>query len=172
MYKIKLLLVFLFTFSTAVANAQDVSNAYILKANNLSAEDELALRGLIARANHAVDMEDYDLYLSFFASDAVMDSGFGPPVEGRKAMRETLDMSRPFISGKRHVAANLVITGEGDTAQVVSYLTVFERNSSLTFQGSAVITDDLEKREGRWVITRHQTRMDPATIAAMQAVQQ
>ncbi|MEM7060981.1 MAG: nuclear transport factor 2 family protein [Pseudomonadota bacterium] len=156
-------------FSAAPKAIGQDGHRYITDTNSLLPVDELAIRQVVARTGHAVDTADYDLYLSFFADDPVMDSGFGPPVKGFKALRASLEASRPFITGKRHVAANVVINGSGDLARATYYLIVFERQEGIAFVGSAVIADDFERRDGAWKITRHVTRMDPATIAAMQA---
>ncbi len=155
----------------ATSHPEGKSRAYITAENKLPVADELAIRQIMARANHAVDTADYDLYLSFFLLTTFMDSGFGPPLRAHRTPGSS-EQSRPLISGKRHVTANIVMHGEGDRAEVVSYLIVFERDAAVRFAGSAVITDTFEKRNDKWVIVRHVTRMDPATIAALQALQQ
>jgi ketosteroid isomerase-like protein len=137
----------------------------------LSASDDLALRQIVARLNHALDAADYPTYGSFFAADAVFATTFGHAV-GPEKIAAALEQSRPFITGKRHVATNLVIDGGGDHAVVKSYLTVFERVTSLAYVGSAVNVDTFEKRNGRWLVVRHETEMDPATLAAVKAAMQ
>lgn len=142
--------------------------AYVTAASTLSVEDEVRISSIIARMNHAVDLADYPLYASFYAADGVIDSGFGPPVAGREAIVASLVQSAPFITGKRHAASNIVISGEGDQAVAVYYLIVFERLKGLTLAGTAVITDTFARSPDGWQVVRHQTRIDPATIAAMQ----
>lgn len=143
--------------------------AYIQEANSLTAADQIAILDVIARMNHAIDVNDYPLYASFYTDDGVIDSGFGPPSVGRAAIIASLDQSAPFITNKRHVVGNPVINGEGDTAKVTYYLTVFERQTGLTLAGTAVITDTLRRADGRWRVASHTTRMDPATLTAMKA---
>lgn len=136
----------LITATPTVTRGQD-TKAYITAENQLAVADELAIRQVIARLNHALDAADYPLYASFFAKDAVFTSDFGN-ANGPEEIARALDASRPLITNKRHVAANLVISGAGDQAKVTSYLVVFERAASLTYVGSAINIDTLEKRNG------------------------
>ena len=154
-----------------VASA-DGHKEYVTGESRLSVADELAIRQVIARTNHCIDAADYELYLTFFTDDIVMDSGFGAPVVGKEGVLAMLEMSRPLITNKRHVAGNVVINGQGNQAQVVTYLMVFERSASISLVGTSVITDQFVKKDGRWLISRHDTRMDPATKAAVQAMMQ
>ena len=144
------------------------ATSYITESNNLSAKDELAIRGIIAKLNHALDAADYTLYASFFSDDGKFVSGFGT-ANGRKEIAAALEQSRPMITGKRHIAGNLLVSGEGDKATVTSYLVVFERDKSLTFVGSAVNTDYMIRVDGQWMVKRHDSTLDPATEAAIQA---
>lgn len=155
--------------NTAQNNSGEVM--YITEENNLNTEDELAIRQVIARLNHALDAADYALYASFYANDAVFVTDFGDAT-GPEAIAQALEASRPLITNKRHVATNLVISGGGERAVVTSYLTVFERATSLTYVGSAINIDTLEKREGQWVVVRHESELDPATIEALQQMMQ
>jgi ketosteroid isomerase-like protein len=150
------------------AKAQDQDGAYVAATSALAAEDEVRIASIIARMNHAVDLEDYALYASFYTADGVIDSGFGPPVEGREAITASLTQSAPFITGKRHAATNIVLNGQGDMATAVYYLIVFERVEGLTIAGTAHITDTFARTPEGWQVTRHETRMDPATLTAMQ----
>jgi len=153
----------------AAAIAQSTEEAaYVTVVSSLSVEDEAEIASIIARMNHSVDLADYPLYASFYTPSGIIDSGFGPPVEGRAAIVESLNQSAPFITGKRHTATNLVIHGQGDTATAVYYLIVFERLAGLTLAGTAVITDTFARGPDGWQVERHETRMDPATLAATQ----
>jgi ketosteroid isomerase-like protein len=142
---------------------QDNKNlSYITAPSQFSAEDDAALRQVIARLNHALDAADYELYSSFFAADGVFVSGFGDAV-GPAQVAAALGNVAPFITNKRHVAGNLVISGEGDKAVVTSYLIVFEREASLSYVGSAINVDTMIRQNGRWLVARHDSTLDPAT---------
>lgn len=157
------------TSTLTVVTAQEADNkAYITAENKLVVADEMAIRQVIARLNHALDASDYPLYASFFAEEAVFTSDFGN-ANGSEKIVLALEASRPLITNKRHVAANLVISGVGDQAKVTSYLVVFERAESLTYVGSAINIDTLEKRDGQWVVVRHESELDPATLKAIQS---
>ncbi|WP_299029724.1 nuclear transport factor 2 family protein [uncultured Sulfitobacter sp.] len=156
----------LFLALTGPLHAQNT--AFLKEPNSLVAEDDLAVRQVIARLNQALDSGDYAVYGSFFADDAVFTSGFGDAT-GPAGVAAALEQVRPFITNKRHVSANLVINGAGDRAVVTSYLIVFERVADLSYVGSAINIDTLEKRGGRWLVTRHDSELDPATADAMQA---
>jgi uncharacterized protein (TIGR02246 family) len=155
--------------STSIAKESDLS--YIKAEHKLTPEDDAAIRQVIARLNHALDAADYALYASFFAKEGVFASGFGDAV-GPKQVEEALAKVADFITNKRHVAANLVISGEGNEAIVTSYLIVFERQSSLAYVGSAMNVDTLQRRDGKWLVVRHESTLDPATAAYIQSLMQ
>jgi ketosteroid isomerase-like protein len=142
------------------AKAQDIS--YITAPSRLSAEDDATLRQVIARLNHALDAADYPLYGSFFSEDGVFVSGFGDAI-GPDQVATALEKVAPFITNKRHVAGNLVISGEGDRAVVTSYLIVFEREADLAYVGSAINIDTMVRENGRWLVEKHESTLDPAT---------
>jgi uncharacterized protein (TIGR02246 family) len=135
----------------------------------LKAEDDLAARQVIARLNHALDAADYKSYGDLFATDGVFVSGFGDAV-GPKQVEEALAKVAPFITNKRHVAGNLVISGDGKQIVVTSYLIVFERQTELKYVGSALNVDTLKKVNGRWLVARHESTLDPATAAYIQSL--
>jgi ketosteroid isomerase-like protein len=135
----------------------------------LSVQDDLAIRQVIARLNHALDAADYKTYSSHFSSDAVFATTFGNAV-GPEKIAAALEQSRPFITNKRHIPSNIVLNGRGSRVEIVMYLTVFERAASLTYLGSAVTTATAEKRNGKWLMVNYGTELDPATMAAMKAV--
>ena len=135
----------------------------------LKVEDDLAVRQVIARLNHALDAADYKSYGELFAPDGVFVSGFGNAV-GPKAVAAALGQVAPFITNKRHLAGNLVISGDGHQIVVTSYLIVFERQTEMKYVGSAVNVDTLEKVDGRWRVARHDSTLDPATLAYIQSL--
>ncbi|MDX2237106.1 MAG: nuclear transport factor 2 family protein [Hyphomonadaceae bacterium] len=145
--------------------------AHPTRAQAVRADDALAIVDVIARMNGAIDTNDYPLYASHYTTDGVIDSGFGPPVSGHAAIIASLEASAPFITNKRHAAANIVLSRQGRDIVATYYLTVFERASSVSVAGTALIVDEFRNVDGVWRVVRHTTRMDPATIAAMMASQ-
>lgn len=152
------------------AAAQD-DLSYIGQSYDVAPEDDLAVRQVIARLNHALDAADYALYGSFFAKDGVFESDFGDAV-GPEAVAAALDEVRPFIVNRRHVAANHVINSDGGQIVVRTYLIVYERARALEYVGSAVNVDTLERRDDTWKIVRHASTLDPATLALIQEMMQ
>ncbi len=146
---------------------EGVDPAYMTAELNLPPEDIEAVRQVVLRLNHALDATDYDLYGSFFAPEAEFVTGFGTST-GPEGIAEAMRQSSGFTQGKRHVSANLVISGEGDRAVVTSYQVVFERVEGLTYAGSAFNVDTLERRDGEWLVVRHDSVLDPATAAMVE----
>jgi uncharacterized protein (TIGR02246 family) len=136
---------------------------------SLTAENDLAARQVIARLNHALDAADYKSYAQMFAADGVFVSGFGNAV-GPEQVEAAMQQVAPFITNKRHVAGNLVISGNDEEIVVTSYLIVFEREVELKYVGSAVNEDTLKKVDGRWLVARHDSTLDTATTAYIQSV--
>lgn len=83
--------------------------AYYSDDNLVTVEDDLAARQVIARLNHALDAADYASYAAMFATDGVFVSGFGNAV-GPEQVEAAMQQVAPFITNKRHVAGNLVIS--------------------------------------------------------------
>jgi ketosteroid isomerase-like protein len=152
----------------AQESSAKLTSDYISAEHNLTVQDDMAIRQTIARLNHSIDLSDYKAYVSFFAKDAVFNTAFGQ-AKGPQQIEAALEASRPYITGKRHVASTVVINGDNKRAVATSYLIVFEATTSLDYLGSAVNIDTFEKQDDRWVIIDHTTVMDPATIKAMQA---
>lgn len=152
---------------TAMAKNSSSTASYAVQSASPGVADQLAILDLISRMNQSIDANDYEAYALFYAEDGVIDSGFGPPTTGRAAIVASLNQSAPFITNKRHLASNVVINGAGETATAIYYLTVLERQTSLTIAGTAMITDEFQRGAAGWEVVRHTTRMDPATVQAM-----
>jgi uncharacterized protein (TIGR02246 family) len=159
--------IFLSTFLIPLAIAQNVP--YYSAKYQLKVEDDLAARQVIARLNHALDAADYKAYGELFATDGVFVSGFGNAV-GPKQVEEALTKVAPFITNKRHVTGNLVLSGDGKQIIATTYLIVFERQTELKYVGSALNVDTLKKVNGRWLVARHESTLDPATQAYIQSL--
>lgn len=150
------------------AYSNDVDD-YYGHAYNVSPADDLAARQVISRLNHALDAEDYSAYGSFFADDGVFESDFGDAI-GPEQVAAALQQVQPFISNRRHVAANHVINRKGKQLVATTYLIVYERVAALQYVGSALNTDTLEMRDGEWKVVRHASTLDPATQAFIQSL--
>ena len=147
---------------------EGVDPAYITAELNLSPEDVQAVEQIVLRLNHALDAADYELYGSFFAEGAEFVTGFGSST-GPDGIAEAMEASSASTMGKRHVSANMVVSGEGDRAVVTSYQIVFERAEGISYAGSAFNVDTLERQDGEWLVVRHESFLDPATLEAVEA---
>ena len=147
---------------------EGVDPAYIAAELDLPPEDVLAVQQIVLRLNHALDAADYELYGSFFAEDGAFVSGFGNGT-GPAGVAAAMTASSQFTQGKRHVSANMVVSGAGDHAVVTSYQIVFERVEDISYAGSAFNVDTFERRDGEWVIVLHESTLDPSTLAAVEA---
>jgi len=122
----------------------------------LSAEDQLEIQGLVARYNHAVDSGDGGPFADTFADSGVLDAG-GLRVEGREALEEFAGGLPKRFRSPRHITTNLLITGDGDHAELKAYVQMFTlagdpaRPELVT---SGRYEDDLAKVDGRWVFVR------------------
>ncbi len=130
-------------------------------------EIHLGLLDLIARMNQLLDDEDYEGYLDCYAEDAAFDPGLAPAVTGKAAILAFLreGQASGFITGKRHVPSNIVLSRTGSMITARFYLTVFERSEAPAVVATAVIVDTFERRGDRWRATSHATRVDPGFLA-------
>jgi uncharacterized protein (TIGR02246 family) len=152
-----------------VSSARAQTTPYYAAKYQLKTEDDLAARHLIARLNHALDAADYKAYGDLFTTDGVFVSSFGDGV-GPKGVEAALEKVAPFITNKRHVTGNLVINGDKKQIVVTSYLIVFERQTEMKYVGSALNVDTLKKVNGRWLVARHESTLDPATATYIQSL--
>lgn len=133
---------------------------------SLSIEDRFTIHEILARLDHAVDSQDWDAYLALFKADAAMDPGFAPPVSGAPAIRAFLVATEGSTRGKRHVASNIVVDGQGSEAVARSYLTVIEREDIPNVVATALIEDHLVKGRDGWRVQKHIVRVDPGMFKA------
>ncbi|MDX2089778.1 MAG: nuclear transport factor 2 family protein [Kofleriaceae bacterium] len=138
---------------------------------SLTTEDRLVAHELLARLDHAVDAQDWDRYLSYFAPEARMEPGFAPPVEGLASIREFLVATEGGTRGKRHIASNVILDEEGDRVIATSYLLVVEREDLPKVVATARITDTLVRRDGTFKVLHHRVEVDPGMFKAFQTTQ-
>ncbi|MEA5583132.1 nuclear transport factor 2 family protein [Nodularia harveyana UHCC-0300] len=136
----------------------------------LTALDRLDIIQLTATFDNAVDSENVEKYLSTFAEDGEL-QGFWGVTKGHSQLRaEFPGLLDSFARGRRHLLTNHEIEGEGDTARMYCYLTVFNRESN-SMAGSGVFHDTLVKIEGRWYFKTRRLEADPNVMALLQSMQ-
>lgn len=122
----------------------------------LSVEDELAIRQLIARYNHAIDSGDGPAYAAAFTDDGVLDVG-DFVVTGRDALYAFAESFAVTVRAPRHIASNLVIEGDGDRAELRAYVQLYSLDGTPPRQevrASGIYTDTLVKEDGGWRFVR------------------
>jgi uncharacterized protein (TIGR02246 family) len=122
----------------------------------LSAEDQLAIRDLAARYNHAIDGGDGAAYADTFVEDGVLDAG-ELVLEGRKALEEFATAFAGSMRAPRHIATSLVIDGEGDRAELRAYVQMFAmvgQPPQHVVTASGTYADSLARVDGSWRFVR------------------
>jgi ketosteroid isomerase-like protein len=134
----------------------------------LSIEDRLDIVELINRYNTLADERDVEGTLTCYTEDGQITGDFGTG-EGKAAMRE--DLPAIFEAEgtlKRHLAVNHQLSGDGEIAEARYVLAVLEGESIPSVGATAIITDELQKVDGEWLVRRHNVDIDLAMYAAME----
>ncbi len=122
----------------------------------LSAEEHLAIQGLAARYNHAIDSGDADAFTECFVESGVLDAG-ALQLKGRAALRQFCSDFPSSVHAPRHVASNLVIDGDGTEATLQAYVQMFVLSGEPSQQvvaASGKYSDQLTKADGTWRFIR------------------
>ncbi len=137
----------------------------------LTAEDRMDIIELTATFDNAMDSEDVEKYLSTFVEDGEL-AGFWGSTKGKENLRiEFPQLLDSFARGRRHLLTNHEVKGEGDTATMYSYLTVFNRDES-TMAGSGTFNDELVKVNGKWLFKKRIMNADPNVMKLIEAMNQ
>ena len=134
----------------------------------LTVEDRLDIVDLINRYNTLADERDVEGTVACYTEEGQITGDFGTG-EGHAAMRE--DLPAIFDAEgtlKRHLAVNHQLSGDGTTAEARYVLAVLEGEHLPSVGATAVITDDLRKVDGAWLVRRHHVAIDPGMYAAME----
>lgn len=125
----------------------------------LAAADRLEIMELGARFDNGLDGENAHKLVGTFASDGVL-AGFWGEAKGARQIRGAFDFLLATIAkNRRHVVTNHEITIAGDTAEMFSYLTVFDRATNTSI-GTATFTDELVRTPKGWMFKRRTLSAD------------
>ncbi|HEX2793399.1 MAG TPA: nuclear transport factor 2 family protein [Croceicoccus sp.] len=141
-------------------------------------EDRDAIRELIAKYAHGLDLPDRDLFLSVWAEDAVykVDEPFGETV-GLEAIGKAWDSFHVLFPYQYHHTMNVVVDGpHGDKASATSFVLVTGADREGTaWTASCAYFDEFARIDGTWKFTRRYDRvhymrpwLDPANGQAGQ----
>jgi uncharacterized protein (TIGR02246 family) len=123
---------------------------------SLTTEDHVAIQGLAARYNHAIDSGDADGFLATFVESGVLDAA-GMTLEGHAALKDFASNFSSSTRAPRHVATNLVIDGDGDQATLKAYVQMYILSGEppqQTVAASGKYDDILAKEDGTWKFVR------------------
>lgn len=104
-----------------------------------------AIRNQLALYGHLADGPDSDAYGAIFTEDGELNV-FGTPVTPRAAIVELHRANVEMDKGPGHVTVNSVVTVDGDTARVRSYM----RDASMKYD------DEWQRIDGTWLIRRRE----------------
>ena len=104
-----------------------------------------AIRNQLALYGHLADGPDSEAYGALFTEDGELNV-FGTSVTPREAIVELHRSNLEMDKGPGHVTVNSVITVDGDTATVSSYM----RDASMKY------VDEWWRVDGAWLIHRRQ----------------
>ncbi len=90
----------------------------------LATDDILAIQKLIADYNHVVDAGDGEAFAQLFVDSGSLDTGFNV-VKGANELRDFAAFVPTMAPGARHIATNVSIDGDGDTATSKLYLQMY-----------------------------------------------
>ena len=122
----------------------------------LTTADHIEIRDLVARYNHAVDSGDGDGYADTFIDTGVLEAG-ELLVEGRDALAAFAVGLPKSQRAPRHIASNLVVSGDGDHATVAAYVQMYTLVGDPPRQevaASGRYADQLVRSDGRWLFVR------------------
>jgi len=129
----------------------------------LPAADRLAILEVITRADDAASRRDADGYVALFSPDAVLDGA-----QGRHAGRQELRASvGPIWTAEGpatlHLTLNPVIEPGPTSDQAVarSVLLIIDPAAPPAIRAAAMISQELRRAEGSWLITRRTVAPPP-----------
>lgn len=137
----------------------------------LTPQDRLDIVDLAHRFENHFDARELDANAETMHEDVVFESTFGN-FAGRAAYRAWLEAFYDTMgAGKRHLVTNPVVTGDGDAAQLTSYLTIIERMGPPRIIATALVRDTLRRTAGVWQFTHRRIDVDPGMFAGVSATE-
>ncbi|MGA2305094.1 MAG: nuclear transport factor 2 family protein [Acidimicrobiales bacterium] len=128
----------------------------------LTVEDQLAIQGLTARYNFAIDTGDGEAFAAAFVENGVLDAA-GQVTEGRAALADYARAFAGSVRAPRHVITNLVIDGDGTFATLKAYLQLSIMSGEppqSTVLAIGGYDDTLSKEDGTWRFVRRVFTID------------
>jgi hypothetical protein len=126
----------------------------------LSTEDRLAITELYSKYNHAIDFGDAEGWAATFTADGVFNGGGGGPQQGTEALTGFARGFAANVKG-RHWTNNLVVEGEGSSANGKCYLILWNlAQKPASIMATGIYRDELAKTGDGWRFTSRKVDAD------------
>ncbi len=131
----------------------------------LEASDVTAIQQLYAAYNIAADRGDGKAFAGCFTADGAFEIGGMNRFEGVASLAEFARSIPVNAPGSRHIAANILVEGDGDLASGVAYFVLLDSQSApAQVRSTGQYEDRLARTAEGWRFTeRRYTPDSPAT---------
>ena len=119
----------------------------------LSTDDLIQIQQLYARYNTAIDTGDGESFGGCFVAEGVFFPGHGDALEGHEAIASFANETHKNLPLMRHNATNIVIDGDGDTAQGSAFLIGYLAGAEYKVITTGRYQDKLTKTADGWRFT-------------------
>jgi uncharacterized protein (TIGR02246 family) len=119
----------------------------------LTTDDIVETNQLYARYNNAIDSHDGAAFAACFTADGYLDTGMGPR-EGAEAIDAFVAETAAMLPGLRHLAHNVVVDGDGDSATGSAFLVAYDTSGGHKVMATGRYTDELMRTEQGWRFSR------------------
>ena len=129
---------------------------------DLSTADRLAVAEVIARYCHCIDRGRWEDFAALFTDDCRLDlSQVMGLYEGADGIRRFCETMRSLPIVMRHLVTNVVIRGDGDRANVESYvLAITGPEGGPSSQTPGFYDDEIVRQGGEWRIRSRRLTLD------------
>ncbi|WKN45441.1 nuclear transport factor 2 family protein [Tunicatimonas pelagia] len=129
--------------------------------NETNATDQLAIMALTATFERAFDLGDHDLHMSTWHDELKFESQFGnyDNHQDYRAWLVGFYEQMKERGGTRHLITNHEISVQGDSAEMMCYLTILSQREVVVF-ATAMFEDRLVKVDGQWKFTHRKLHVD------------
>lgn len=136
----------------------------------LGIDDIVEINQLYARYNHLIDAGEGEAWAALFVEEGTLDTGMGFTVDGTPEARAEFAIGVPIMMpGGRHIATNVLVDGDGDSATGAAYLQLWvtdEGTGGVKVLVSGTYRDTLRRDGGVWKFVTRVLEADPVAAPA------
>jgi ketosteroid isomerase-like protein len=125
----------------------------------LATQDIVDITQIYAAYNHAVDNGDGDAFAALFVADGALAPG-GDPIAGTDALAAFARSVPGAMPGIRHLASNVMVSGDGDEATGACYLSVLIAGAQPQLLMTGRYRDTLRREAAGWRFVRRDFEAD------------